>query len=49
MAFRAENSPIGDFLIRNRGATVHVAGSLASNYWNGSRGIQFRISDLALA
>jgi single-stranded-DNA-specific exonuclease len=49
MAFRAENSPIGDFLVRNRGATVHVAGSLASNYWNGSRGIQFRISDLALA
>jgi single-stranded-DNA-specific exonuclease len=49
MAFRAENSPIGDFLTRNRGATVHIAGSLASNYWNGSRGIQFRISDLALA
>ena len=31
------------------GATVHVAGSLSSNYWNGSRGIQFRISDIALA
>jgi single-stranded-DNA-specific exonuclease len=49
MAFRAENSALGDFLVRNRGATVHVAGSLASNYWNGSRGIQFRISDVALA
>jgi single-stranded-DNA-specific exonuclease len=49
IAFRAENTDIGTFLIKNRGATVHVAGSLASNYWNGSRGIQFRISDMALA
>ena len=49
IAFRAENTDIGTFLIKNRGTTVHVAGSLSSNYWNGSRGIQFRISDIALA
>lgn len=49
MAFRAENTDLGDFLIRNRGATIHVAGSLGGNYWNGSRSVQFRIADAALA
>ncbi len=49
MAFRAENTDIGDFLIRNRGATIHVAGSISGNYWNGNRSVQFRIMDAALA
>lgn len=49
MAFRAENTDVGTFLIKNRGATIHVAGSLSSNYWNGSRGAQFRLIDVALA
>jgi len=49
MAFRAENTAIGDFLIKNRGATIHVAGSLSSNHWNGNRNAQFRISDVASA
>jgi single-stranded-DNA-specific exonuclease len=48
IAFRAENTAIGDFLIRNRGATIHVAGSLSGNYWNGNRSAQFRITDAAL-
>lgn len=49
MAFRAENTDLGDFLIKNRGATINVAGSLSGNYWNGMRSVQFRISDAAMA
>lgn len=49
MAFRAENTDLGDFLFRNRGATINVAGSLSGNYWNGSRSVQFRVSDAAMA
>ncbi len=29
--------------------TVHVAGTLSGNYWNGNRRVQFRIIDAALA
>ena len=49
MAFRAVDTPLGDFLARNRGATLHVAGSLSANHWNGSRRVQFRIVDAAPA
>lgn len=47
IAFRAAETGLGRFLLENRGATVHVAGSLSSNYWNGTRSIQFRIIDAA--
>ena len=30
-------------------ATIHVAGTLSGNYWNGSRTVQFRMTDAALA
>ncbi len=49
MAFRAVETPLGDFLSRNRGNLLHVAGSLSSNYWNGNRTVQFRIVDAAEA
>jgi single-stranded-DNA-specific exonuclease len=49
IAFRAADTPLGDFLLRNRGATVHIAGSLSGNYWNGTRRVQFRIVDAAPA
>jgi single-stranded-DNA-specific exonuclease len=49
IAFRADGTDLGQFLIKNRGATVHVAGALSGNYWNGSRSVQFRIIDAALA
>lgn len=49
MAFRSVDTPLGDFLARNRGATLHVAGSLSANHWNGSRRVQFRIVDAAPA
>ena len=49
IAFRAAGAPLGDFLVANRGRTVHVAGSLSGSYWNGSRKVDFRIMDAALA
>jgi single-stranded-DNA-specific exonuclease len=49
IAFRAVDTVLGEFLFKNRGATVHVAGSLSSNYWNGNRRAQFRIIDAAPA
>ncbi|WP_311029071.1 single-stranded-DNA-specific exonuclease RecJ [Mesorhizobium koreense] len=47
MAFRAENTALGAFLVAGRGQTVHVAGTLSSNFWNGRRSAQFRIVDAA--
>ncbi|MET2826473.1 single-stranded-DNA-specific exonuclease RecJ [Mesorhizobium shangrilense] len=49
IAFRAIDTALGEFLFKNRGKTVHVAGSLSGNYWNGNRTVQFRITDAALA
>lgn len=49
MAFRALETELGDFLFANRGNTVHVVGNLSSNWWNGSRSVQFRIADAAPA
>lgn len=47
IAFRAADSDLGQFLLANRGAEIHLAGGLSSNNWNGSRSIQFRITDAA--
>ncbi|TKT76796.1 single-stranded-DNA-specific exonuclease RecJ [Aquamicrobium sp. LC103] len=49
MAFRSVDTELGNFLFANRGQTIHVAGTLSSNYWNGSRSVQFRITDAAQA
>ncbi|WP_372493080.1 single-stranded-DNA-specific exonuclease RecJ [Aliihoeflea aestuarii] len=49
MAFRVADSDLGNFLATGRGQTVHVAGSIGSNYWNGARSVQFRIIDAARA
>ena len=49
IAFRAADTALGEFLLRNRGKTVHVAGSLAGNHFNGNRTVQFRITDAAPA
>ncbi|WP_439500714.1 single-stranded-DNA-specific exonuclease RecJ [Aminobacter ciceronei] len=49
MAFRAAETPLGDFLFRNRDRAMHVAGSISVNHWNGSRTAQFRIVDASLA
>lgn len=49
MAFRAVETDLGRFLLSSRGEQVHVAGTLNADYWQGSRRIQFRISDAARA
>jgi single-stranded-DNA-specific exonuclease len=47
MAFRAEDSDLGRFLLESRGQLVHVAGTLSINWWNGSGSAQVRIVDAA--
>ncbi len=49
IAFRAVGSPLGDFLFNQLGQSMHVAGNLALNHWNGSTTTQFRILDAAKA
>jgi single-stranded-DNA-specific exonuclease len=49
MSFRSADTDLGQFLVRNVGRTVHIAGSLSANYWNGARSMQFRIADAAVA
>jgi single-stranded-DNA-specific exonuclease len=49
MAFRAAGSDLGEFLGKNRGNRIHVAGQVQANYWNGARSVQFRIVDAAVS
>lgn len=49
MSFRSAETALGQSLARSVGKTVHVAGSLSANYWNGMRSMQFRITDIAPA
>ena len=47
MAFRAAESDLGRFLLANQGRTIHLAGSVGANYWNGTKSVQFRLLDAA--
>lgn len=49
IAFRSVGTALGDFLTGNLGHTIHVAGNLNLNYWNGSVSTQLRIVDAAIA
>ncbi|WP_157015502.1 single-stranded-DNA-specific exonuclease RecJ [Mesorhizobium xinjiangense] len=49
MAFRAADAPLGRFLLDNRGQTVHLAGTVSANFWNGVKSVQFRLTDAAAA
>lgn len=49
IAFRAAGNPLGDFLFNQLGQSIHVAGNLSLNHWNGSTTPQFRILDAAKA
>lgn len=49
IAFRATETPLGDFLLGSRGATVHVAGSVSADLWQGTRKVQLRVTDAAKA
>lgn len=48
IAFRAAEGDLGLFLFNNIGQSVHVAGNLSLNHWNGSVTPQIQILDAAL-
>jgi single-stranded-DNA-specific exonuclease len=47
IAFRATETPLGDFLLGSRGVTVHIAGCLTADLWQGTRRVQLRVTDAA--
>ena len=47
IAFRAAGQPLGRALLENRGRTVHAAGHIAIDRWQGEERVQFRIADVA--
>ncbi|MBL8700604.1 MAG: single-stranded-DNA-specific exonuclease RecJ [Alphaproteobacteria bacterium] len=49
IAFRAAESPLGTALLDRSGTTLHVAGSLRVDTWNGARRVQFDVRDAAPA
>ncbi len=49
IAFRAAETPLGDFLLSSRGNQIHIAGSLSAEHWQGTRRVQMRIIDAAKA
>ncbi|MCA1440200.1 single-stranded-DNA-specific exonuclease RecJ [Ensifer sp. IC4062] len=49
IAFRAMDTPLGDFLLGSRGSTIHVAGSVSADLWQGTRRVQLRVTDAAKA
>jgi single-stranded-DNA-specific exonuclease len=48
MAFRSVGQRLGNALIQNRGQSLHVAGSLAIDRWQGSERVQLRVLDVAV-
>lgn len=49
IAFRAADTQLGNLLLNSRGASLHVAGSLGADHYQGSRRIQLRVLDAAPA
>ena len=47
MAFRAAASDLGAAITARRGGTLHVAGTLSVDQWQGERRVSFRILDVA--
>jgi single-stranded-DNA-specific exonuclease len=47
IAFRALGQQLGRTLLENRGRTVHAAGSLAVDRWQGEERVQMRLADVA--
>jgi len=47
IAFRAAGKPLGHALAANRGRSVHAAGTLAIDRWNGEERVQLRLIDVA--
>ena len=49
IAFRAAGQPLGRALLESRGRSVHAAGHIAIDRWQGEERVQFRIADVAAA
>ena len=49
IAFRAAGQKLGIALGQSRGQSVHVAGTLSLDRWNGAERVQFRLMDVAPA
>ena len=49
IAFRAAGQDLGNALMQNRGRTVHAAGSLTLDRWQGEERVQLRLIDVAPA
>lgn len=47
ISFKAEDKPHGKALLEKRGQSVHVAGSLSVDTWQGTPRVQLRILDVA--
>ena len=47
IAFRAAGSPLGEALLKARGRTIHVAGRLRADDWNGQERVQLHLEDAA--
>ena len=47
IAFRAAGKALGSALIASRGRSVHTAGTLSIDRWDGQERVQFRLMDLA--
>jgi single-stranded-DNA-specific exonuclease len=49
IAFRAAETPLGQGLLKARGRTIHLAGRLREDNWNGQSRIQLQVEDAAVA
>ena len=49
VAFRALNRPLGNALLSARGQTLHVAGTLSRDSWQGVERVELRVLDAAQA
>ena len=49
VAFRAAGRPLGVALAGSRGQSVHAAGTLCLDQWNGTERVQLRLTDMAPA
>jgi single-stranded-DNA-specific exonuclease len=47
IAFRAAGHPLGKALLENRGRSVHAAGHVAIDRWQGEARVQLRLADVA--
>jgi single-stranded-DNA-specific exonuclease len=49
IAFRAATTPLGQALLKARGAVIHLAGRLKEDNWNGQTRVQIQVEDAAPA